>query len=155
MTTATLDRIRRELEEVRRNAGGLLRPADVVAYASDPARALHSRFTWDDSKAAHEYRLWQAREVIRVCVAVVHDDHPPVRAYVSLQDDRQEPGGGYRTLHSVLRNATLRESLLEEAKADMERFETKYSLLSELADVFTAMRKARHVRPGPVRVATK
>jgi len=63
--------IQQELESIRRSAGGLLRPEDVVEFARSPETALHEEFTWDDSEAAHQYRLWQARQVIRVNVTVI------------------------------------------------------------------------------------
>lgn len=136
-------RIAAELEAVRKRHGGILRPADVVEFAADPDTALHARFAWDDATAGYQYRLWQARELIRVCVVVLKDDTPEVRAYVSLKDDRQEEGGGYRTTASVLRDPEMRAALLAQAKEDMKRFEREYDVLTELADVFAAMRKVR------------
>lgn len=145
MTTATETEttIRQELEIIRKAGGGVLRPAAVVAYAADPDTALHERFTWDDDDAACQYRLWQARVLIRVSVTVFSDDADPIRTYVSLVDDRQEEGGGYRMLINVLRNPKQRAKLLAQAKRDMEHFEQKYQQLTELADVFDAMKKAR------------
>lgn len=45
---------------------GVLRPDAVVEDARDPASPLHSHFQWDDSKAAHAFRLEQARRLIRI-----------------------------------------------------------------------------------------
>ena len=143
MVTATEATVRQELELIRKQAGGVLRPMDVVDFAADPQTALHEKFTWDDDEAAQQYRLWQARVLIRVCVTVFSDDVEPMRAYVSLMEDRQEEGGGYRTLITVLRNPKQRANLIAQAKKDMDRFEKKYRLLVELADVITAMRKAK------------
>lgn len=135
--------VQQELEQIRKDAGGILRPVDVVEFARDPDTALHSRFTWDDDKAAAEYRLWQARTLIRICVTVLADDSPPIRAYVSLMDDRQDDGGGYRTMYNVLRNPDQRAALLRQAEKDMRRFEQTYRALQELADVIAAMKEAR------------
>jgi hypothetical protein len=101
---------------------------------------LHSKFTWDDTKAAQEYRLWQARHLIQVYVKVVAVDGANVetRVYVSLNDD-QNAGGGYRTLVSVLSDDNMREQLLSEAVEDMQRFKQKYAALKELAEIFAAM----------------
>jgi len=122
---------------------GLLRPEDVVKYASNPKTALHECFTWDDSEAAREYRLWQARQLIGMVVTKENDGLKGVRFYVSLNQDRLVKGGGYRAIRSVLGNAKLRQALLAEALADMKRFERKYESLKELAGVFAAMRAAR------------
>lgn len=43
---------------------GPLTPSRVVEAAEDPESPLHSKFTWEDEKAAHEYRLIQARRLI-------------------------------------------------------------------------------------------
>jgi len=133
---------REELEQIRSEHGGVLRAADVVEYARDPETALHQRFEWDDTKAAEQHRLWQARELIRVVVHTQPASEMPTRVYVSLNDDRRTDGGGYRTLDDVMRSATMREALLKQAHADMVRFEATYRQLSELASVISAMRSA-------------
>jgi hypothetical protein len=48
------------LEQERR-----LTPATLVTDARDPQSPLHTLFEWDNERAAEEYRLNQAREVIR------------------------------------------------------------------------------------------
>jgi hypothetical protein len=127
-----------ELETIRQDNGGLLNPADVVEFARNPETALHRKFTWDDGKAAEEYRLWQARQVIRVVVSVVGPDKEPFRVYASIQEDRNDKGG-YRTLVSVMSDDYRRRALLSQAKADMIRFKLQYKRLVELAPVFAAM----------------
>ncbi|HAZ61006.1 MAG TPA: hypothetical protein DCY89_05470 [Gammaproteobacteria bacterium] len=47
------------------DATGALTPALVVEAATDPESPLHDAFDWDDSAAAHKYRLVQARSMIR------------------------------------------------------------------------------------------
>lgn len=133
-----------ELEHIRQSHGGILRATDVVAFARNPDTALYRRFEWDDTKAAEQYRLWQARELIRVVVQTSPADSTPTRIYVSLTDDRRNDGGGYRTLDDVMRSKAMREALLKQAHADMVRFETKYQHLSELAAVIDAMRCTRN-----------
>jgi hypothetical protein len=140
---ATLMDYKTELEQIRSEHGGVLRAADVVEYARDPETALHQRFEWNDTKAAEQYRLWQARELIRVVVQTRPANDAATRVYVSLTDDRRNDGGGYRTLDEVMRSKTMREALLKQAHADMVRFETTYRQLSELASVIAAMRSAR------------
>ena len=119
----------------------LLLPQTVLDFASDPTTALHSRFTWDDSEAAEQYRLWQARQVLRVAVYTPEGSEETVRAFVSLRDDRGE--GGYRATVDVLGDADLRAKMLQEALGELHVFERKYRILSELAPVFSA---AAHVR---------
>jgi len=139
---------REELEQIRLTHSGVLRAADVVKYARDPEAALHQRFEWNDTKAAEQHRLWQARELIRVVVQARPANDASTRVYVSLADDRRNDGGGYRTLDEVMRSKTMRDALLKQARADMVRFETTYRQLSELASVISAMRSARKNAPS-------
>lgn len=138
---------REELERIRTANSGVLRAADVVAFARNPDTALHGRFEWDDTEAARQYRLWQARELIRVVVQTHPADDAPTRVYVSLADDRDKDGGGYRALDEVMRSKAMRAALLEQARVDMVRFEAKYNHLCEVASVVAAMRSVRR-RPA-------
>lgn len=131
--------VQSELESLRNQNGGILKPDVVVEFAKDPSTALHSRFTWDDNKAAYEYRLWQAREIIRVEVTVIESTNEPIRAYVSLQEDRVRPGGGYRSMVDVMTDDQRRESLISQALSELNRVREKYKTLKELAPVYAAM----------------
>ena len=55
----------RALERIREAHQGLLDPPDIVAEAEDPNHELHDEFQWDNDTAAHEFRLHQARKLIR------------------------------------------------------------------------------------------
>lgn len=133
-----------ELKRIAAEHRGQLKPSDVVAAARSQDSPLHSQFQWDDTAAAHQWRLEQARQLIRVTVEFVgpKDDQTLTRVFVSLTPDRQE-GRGYRTTAAVLSNSEYRAQLLVDAKEEMERFQTKYAGLKELAGVFAAMRKAK------------
>ena len=144
MSTTNRQEIIAALESIRAAHGGILRPEDVVAHAAEPTSVLHTRFEWSDSKAAHEYRLWQARHLIRVCVTVLPQTDPEeIKAYVSLKADREAPGGGYRALVDVLKDDELRRQLLSEALEDLKVFQAKYEQLQELAPVFKAAKEVR------------
>ena len=139
------EKIIKELYRLAKDNGGELRPGDVVKAARPKSSPLHKCFQWDDSKAAQAYRLWQARQLIRVTVEYIGPDDAavPMRVFVSLTSDRKNKGGGYRTTLDVMSNRKQREQLLADALAEMELFEEKYSALKELAEVIGAMRSAR------------
>lgn len=133
-----------ELERIAKQNDGILQPEIVVEEARRPSSPLHSKFTWDDTEAAHQYRIYQARNLIRVVVQMIPntaDSHE--RVWVSLKKDRENEGGGYRTLVSVLSDNDLREQLLQQAFEDMEYFQEKYSKLQELTEIFSAMNTVR------------
>lgn len=135
-----------ELRRIYDENGGVLKPDAVVEAARPENSPLHSRFTWDDNEAANQYRLWQARQLIRVSVELIdigHKEPVEVRAFVSLTPDREEEGGGYRRTVEVLSRAETRKQLLNDAVKELGEFEQKYKTLSELAEVFAASRKLR------------
>ena len=136
-----------ELELIRQENKGVLRPRDVVNFARDPNTALHTQFEWDDAKAAEQHRLQQARELIRVVVTTPPKTQRETRVYVSLETDRRNDGGGYRTLDDVMRNDAMRRVLLRQAHVEMLRFAKKYQHLDELASVIEAMQAARQNEP--------
>lgn len=132
-------RVREELDRLAARSGGLLRGEAVVAFAKNPKTALHSRFEWDDAKASHEYRLWQARELIQTYVTVMASGSKPIRAFVSLRADRKQAGGGYRGIVSVFDDRDLREQLLAEALDEVNHWRDKYRRLQELAPIFAGI----------------
>jgi len=127
---------------------GLLEPAGVVKEARSEKSPLHSWFDWDETEAAHKWRLHQARNLLRVMVTYSFSGKRKIvtRVYVSLTTDRGE--GGYRTTVSVMSDPELRAQLLADALDEMKLFERKYAALQELAEVFMAMRKARKPKDG-------
>lgn len=137
--------VKQELLRIAKENGGELQAEVVVEAARAKTSPLHSRFTWDDGEAAREYRLWQARQlIVSVRVEYVNNEVQEIGpVFVSLTPDRLKEGGGYRVLSEVLSNTTRRQQLLEDAFAEMQRFQQKYAVLKELAEVFTAMRKVR------------
>jgi len=132
-----------ELERIRQEHGGILRAEDVVEAAEESSSPLHNSFEWDDTAAAEQWRLQQARQIIRSVVVVLPNSSKPITAFVSLRDDRTQEGGGYRTIIDVMSDKDMRERFVEEALADLRHWEQKYSQLNELRPVFEAITKSR------------
>lgn len=85
----TADAVLKELEIVRRKDDGKLLPESVVERARSARSPLHSFFEWDDTAAAAQHRLWQARNLIRE-VQIAHEEGgKPQAAYVSVQIDKE------------------------------------------------------------------
>jgi len=130
--------VRAELERLTRD--GILKPEDVVKAAKSPKNPLHPHFEWDDGAAAAEYRLEQARRLIRVFV-VMPDAQPnskPVRAFVSLHADRKT-GGGYRTLKSVLSDRELYQQMVHDSMVELAQLRKKYERITELKPIWKAV----------------
>lgn len=125
------DRIKEELRLLQGNSE-MLAPAKIVEWAKgNPESQLHKCFEWDDSRAAYQYRVDQARNLIRLYITV----EPGRRDTVSLRQDRHEDGG-YRRIGDVMRIPDLKQQMLDEALADLRRIQKKYEMLTELASVW-------------------
>ena len=113
-------------------------PKDVVAWAREhPTSDLHDKFEWDDTLAADQYRLVQARQIIQLHIVTETGD--PVM--VSLRFERPH-GGGYRMISDVAKEEDLLAMMLRDALADLRRVRERYKRVSALAKVWTAIEAA-------------
>ncbi len=133
------------LKELAESAGGALSPAAVVEAARPNNSPIHDQFVWDDTEAAKRFRLQQASELLRVTVELIEvkSESYEVRAFTSLSPDRAKDGQSYRATVAVLTNRQMRAQMLADAMAELDAFQKKYATLSELSEVFAAIRKAR------------
>jgi hypothetical protein len=130
------ERIRRELERINQENGGLATPEQVVEAARDEDNPLHSWFTWDDSEAAKKWRIHQARNLLRLQVEIVGETN--VRAFISLVPDRKT-GGGYRELTDILADEALHQQMLDDAMAELRVFRRKYAALQSLTPLWASI----------------
>ena len=120
------------LTTIAKQNDGILQVDDVLAEASNEDSPLHKHFEWDDSVAAEQHRRYQARVLIQKChITLVESEPTKIRAFVSLQADRDE-GGGYRLTTSVMSDEELREELLHEMGLTIARWTRKLHLLDSL-----------------------
>jgi|SRR5215472_15389160 len=129
---ASAQEIGEALDAIRLANGGELHPHAVVDDARDPKSALHTHFEWNDAKAAENYRVDQARALIR-CIRVIDDDDRSRPAYLSIRTD--DGVTGYRTFQDVLSSADLRQRLLEQAERDLAAWTQRYRELREIVEL--------------------
>lgn len=106
----------------------------IVDRARDENSELHKCFEWDDSIAAEQYRIQQARYVVHHLVIkeeVVPKDRPEVRYFVKPKQSE-----GYKQTQFVMKIDTEYEALLKQAWAELQAFKRKYSMLKELQEIF-------------------
>lgn len=113
---------------------GKLTPGMVLEEAAKPSSVLHSAFVWDDSAAAHQYRLIQAGQLIRR-VRVVHQEAPdaPARRVTLFHDvsvGREERE--YQSVDVIARDVEMRERAEARARAEMTQTRRRYEALVEL-----------------------
>ena len=129
------------LDSIRQDNGGILFPKHVVKAAKAKRSPLHKYFTWDDSEAAQQFRITQARALIRSIELVqIEGTTARTRASVSLFT-RQVVRQGYENIIDVMKDEDKRKQLLKQAREEAKAWREKYQHLSELAKVFAAIVK--------------
>ena len=123
-----------------KNANGLVNPTEVVAWARRNHNSrLHGALEWDDDVAGEKWRIAQVRSLIAVHVT----DAEGMRGLVSLSIDRTPGNNGYRGLDDVISRPDLRDVMMQDALAELERVQAKYARLTELQEVWEAADKVR------------
>lgn len=118
-----------ELESI-----GTLRPEDIVEYAENDRTELHKCFTWDDAKAAHHFRLEEARSIVQ-CIVTMEEapDSEPIeyRAFESVivEGERQ-----YVPTKIVLNDENLRSQVLGEIGSAIGELSRKARTYRHLAE---------------------
>lgn len=121
------------IEMLRKKFHGELTPQDILDDARHDNSPLHSFFEWDNSAAAEQYRLQQARGLIRAVVAVyVREDQPAIRtrAYIHVP----EPSAPhYREASHAMSQSKTRKMVLDRAWNELKAWKAKYKDLQEFA----------------------
>lgn len=131
------------LEMLRKQFRGELTPDDVLKDAKHNNSPLHSFFEWDDSKAAEQHRLSQARGLIRAVVAIYRDEERTARKVTAFVHINEPGAPHYRSTEHAMSAAKTREMVLRQAWKEFQSWRKRYEQLDELADLF---KKADEVR---------
>ena len=104
-----------ELERIKTKYGKLT-PEIMVKEATSPRNPLHKYFEWDDTVAAHQYRLQQSR----VMIGWIHEEVAGAdgetitrRSYLSCNDSLL--GKVYMHTSEILNNKDLADQKIREA----------------------------------------
>ncbi len=119
---------------------GKLTPEQVVAEASDPDHPLHGHFEWDDTAAAHRYRLSQAGHLIRQCkvrVQVEPERTERVRVFAHV------PTRGSFVPTDEALSGPDRDVVMEQAVRELEALRRKYQALVDWDRVLAEAGKRR------------
>ncbi len=104
-----------ELERIRRANGDRLEAKQVVVEARPPGAPLHDMFTWDDSEAAEQFRLREARTLIRsVRILVGGSKSEPAYVNVKIEDAQY-----YQSTRVAIRNKDEWQSALRGVQANV------------------------------------
>jgi hypothetical protein len=123
--------VRSEFERIYMRDGSL-EPEVIVAEATPEGSPLHRYFIWDDSTAAHQWRLWKARNLIgkvKISVTTEPEHSVRVRAYVSVP---RSDGRSYESLSDALGNDETRDMVLEQCAQELAAVRHKYAALCDV-----------------------
>lgn len=127
-----------EMRRLKKQFGHAVQPQALVDAASDPHNPVHNEFEWDDQVCGVEYRLDQARRLIKgLCIhmpTVKHERQVLAPAYINVRTPETDTGRGYEDLETVLDNSDFRTQMIEEALDGLVRSVQKLRLFTELTD---------------------
>lgn len=122
------------------SALGEATPDSIVAYAQTyPGSELHKCFTWDDTKAAENWRKQEARMLVCSLKVVVETEQNAPQSFRLIQHDKADEV--YRPVVFTVRNESQYKSLLKQAKAEMLAFKKRYGSIVELSSVIDEIDK--------------
>lgn len=126
--------IAKRLERIARRNGGILTPDAVVEDARDESSPLHEQFTWDDTEAAKQWRLEQARTLIRSVKIEIKADEKTVS---TVRYVRSPEASGKQQGYADVTRLRTREDLAREAlRRELAAAKALFDRCESLAEVF-------------------
>jgi hypothetical protein len=86
-----LSELKAEIDAIRRAHGSITAEAMITHAWQHPDGLLYRHFEWNNADAAHQFRLEQARSLIREYKVVKPDTNLVVRGFLSIPASHQEP----------------------------------------------------------------
>lgn len=123
-----------------------LTPQLVVNSAADPASPLHDYFQWSDAKAADQYRLWQARQLIK-SIKIERPDGAMMPKYLSVKvgETRQ-----YEEITALVQDSDKWSAVLQDAAQSLREVEKHVEDLLYVSHSGERDRTARQLKDGVV-----
>jgi len=121
----TKERIKEALR-IKKEKG--LTAETIVEEAKNKKSCLHDLFVWDDTKAAHQWRLQQARVFINEIKILV--DSKEYYAFenisINVNEDSQETMREYKSKTEIMNNEEWRKQIANSAYAQLIYWKNKY-----------------------------
>lgn len=125
--------ITKALEKISGRYRGKLTPAAVVEDARDKRSPLHHYFTWNDSEAAEQWRLEQARQLIRSVKITVNIENRSVSTFCYVRDPKLSTNEqGYISLVHVRTDNEMKIGILLD---EFERLKSIFNRILSIAEV--------------------
>lgn len=142
MDEETIEKVRAALVELE--SDGRITPDNVVDAARNPKSPLHDQFEWDDSAAAHGFRLEQARRLIRSITVVITHEQSVLRVPTWVRDPAM--GGSEQGYVSVLKLSTEPENAARAIASELARVDSCLERTERIASVLGLLREVKATR---------
>lgn len=137
--------IGRELERM----GTACTAEQIVGEAKRRASPLHPYFDWNDTEAAHKYRMEQARYYVRhiEVVIITQEGETTTRGWhhVAIEHEAaDEDGTAYVAAMTIRKDRYLGEQVIAHALRELEGWRRRYAEYGEVfGEVFAAIPKVK------------
>ena len=129
------------VESIIDQHGGVT-PEILLQEATKKRSVLHSCFEWDDTVAAQNYRLDQARYILRqIEVVIEREDKEPlrIRAFHCVEDEEQ--CRRYITITQARSESEMWDQVVSRAMKEIKQWQDTYRGIKEFEVVFAAIAK--------------
>jgi hypothetical protein len=140
-----------EIERIAGKLGGAVEPEQIVTSAKRKTSVLHTYFEWDDTAAAHEYRLDQARHLIRSIEVVTTDEGETVNKFHSvtvLTPGAEAERRAYVTVERAMSDDELRVQIVRQLYAQAQAFVRQARAFERHAAPFAGVARAIEALPS-------
>lgn len=141
LKNADPQKIGQQVEQIQRERGGNFEAVDLVNEARPKNSVLHDVFEWDDTEAAEQYRIQQARHLLSVLVVETElPDHEKVthRVFVSITERGET---GYSSLAHVMTDEALRRQFLTKLLNQLNAWQEQCKQYQDLAELMTPIKE--------------
>jgi len=136
------DEAGRIIMELQNNNYGLVTPDQLVEHARNPNNLLHQLFEWDDSTAAEQFRLEQARNILRSLVYEIEIIPGKVEEIRYTVNVMQNGRNGYVAIESALASEELSRQVIDEAGKYVQMAVKRLRQYRELAKIVGTLEDA-------------
>jgi len=121
----------------------------VLNHAKKKSSPLHELFTWNNTEAANQFRLWEARTLIKSVkiTMTVGVEEVKVRKYINLRTDDENnanPWGAnseYKEVKEIMSDEKTKEILFQQAINELNAFRKKYHGLRQFEKLMVEIDK--------------
>ena len=125
-----IEKIKIACEDIE-NRDGIITPQALVEEARPISSPIHNQFNWDDEEAAEQYRLWQARELIKK-VTITFEKRKVFGFHNVKVNIDNTLTQGYVSSVRIMSNQDLRNQVIQQALKQLLYWQDQYKTYTEL-----------------------